>query len=272
MSAQRITPPIEVLVLDLDDTLYLERDFVRSGLQAVDSWLVAQHRAGGFFVAAWARFAAGQRRMIFDTVLPTLGLEPSPGRITAMLEIYRCHRPDIQLLPDSDRLMRRLHGRLPLALVTDGFLVTQRAKIDSLNLAPWLEPIICTDEFGQAFWKPHRHAFELIQNRYGRPGSAFCYVADNPHKDFIAPRALGWQTVRIARPGGLHAAVEHAAQDADSRVESLDELLPSPRSPTAGGASIEGAATVSCNRRSSEAVAGRRDRQLRGSSEITVEI
>jgi putative hydrolase of the HAD superfamily len=51
------------------------------------------------------------------------------------------------------------------------------------------------------------------------------YVGDNPAKDFIAPRALGWSTVQINRPTGTYALVE-ATQDkaADHRISSLVDL------------------------------------------------
>ena len=58
----------------------------------------------------------------------------------------------------------------------------------------------------------------------GRP-DGFVYVADNPRKDFIAPRALGWRTVRIRRRGGEHVAYGAAAAEAAEReVELLTEL------------------------------------------------
>ena len=50
-------------------------------------------------------------------------------------------------------------------------------------------------------------------------------MADNPAKDFVSPRQLGWRTVRIRRTGGLHAEVA-GGSDIDVELSCLDELLP----------------------------------------------
>ena len=55
----------DVVVFDLDDTLYLERDYVRSGFRAVDAWL-ASRGILGFFGEAWANFENGLRGKAFD--------------------------------------------------------------------------------------------------------------------------------------------------------------------------------------------------------------
>ena len=51
------------------------------------------------------------------------------------------------------------------------------------------------------------------------------YVGDNVAKDFVAPRRLGWKTVRIRRGDGLYedsAVAENGHPDVT--VASLDEL------------------------------------------------
>lgn len=48
--------PIHTIVLDLDDTLYPERDYVLSGFQAADAWVKARYDVGGFADRALALF------------------------------------------------------------------------------------------------------------------------------------------------------------------------------------------------------------------------
>jgi putative hydrolase of the HAD superfamily len=67
---------------------------------------------------------------------------------------------------------------------------------------------VCTGEWGEEFYKPHPRAFEFIQKKFGDGDRTFAYVADNPAKDFHAPIALGWNTVRVRRFGALHFAKE----------------------------------------------------------------
>ena len=50
----------QAAIFDLDDTLYLERDYVRSGYRAVGEHLRAMGRTGTFERWLWARFERGQ--------------------------------------------------------------------------------------------------------------------------------------------------------------------------------------------------------------------
>ena len=55
------------------------------------------------------------------------------------------------------------------------------------------------------------------------PG-ACAYVADNPVKDFAGPKGLGWTTVRVRRPQGLHQRVP-SGEDVDHEVPDLTTLV-----------------------------------------------
>src|SRR3546814_4684724 len=113
-------------------------------------------------------------------------------------------------------------------MLTDCELCCQQAKIAALGLnRSDIMPIICTGQWGRSYWKPHRRGFEDIQSHYRLPPSAFVYIADNPVKDFIAPRALGWRTVQTIRPGGIHSAYNPDPADLSSRSEEHTSELPS---------------------------------------------
>lgn len=214
------------VVFDLDDTLYLERDFVRSGFQAVGAWLAREHGRDGFFDRAWALFEAGVRGTIFDRALEELGIAPQPDLIQRLVQVYRGHEPEIQLLPDAARALERCCATgIGVALLTDGFEAVQRRKIEALRVEDHCAPVICTDCWGREFWKPHARGFQMIQDHFGLPPEALVYVADNPAKDFIGPLRLGWRTVRLCRPLGLHAEDMAApAADAEILAQSLDEV------------------------------------------------
>jgi putative hydrolase of the HAD superfamily len=61
---------------------------------------------------------------------------------------------------------------------------------------------VLTDILGNGFRNPHKAAFEYVTSCV--EAKQFVYVADNPVKDFTAPKQLGWITVRVRRPGVLH--------------------------------------------------------------------
>ena len=218
--------PRHVLVFDLDDTLYLERDYVASGFRALGRWVSDNLDLHDFAERAWRRFEGGARDRIFDSVLAELGLGDRPELIQRLLFLYRAHKPDIRLAPDAKACLDRIGPEGGVALLTDGFLVAQRNKIAALGLAERpIRPIVCTDLWGRGCWKPHDRGFLHIESHYRLPSRAFTYVADNPAKDFVAPLRLGWSTVWIRRPARIHADARPCPGGCPARmIESLDEL------------------------------------------------
>lgn len=213
------------IVMDLDDTLYLEETYVRSGIAWISNWLEQETGLAGFQAEAEALRTIGVRDRLFNRTLVRLGVEPDPAFVAILVAKYRSHPPSISLAADAEAFLAADHG-FALALITDGYAVAQRAKIAALGLDRFaIQPIICTDEWGADYWKPHVRAFEAVEAY--RPGGcdAFVYVADNPAKDFLAPRKLGWRTVQIDRPGAIHPRLHPiASHHADMRIHSFDEL------------------------------------------------
>ncbi len=197
--------PNMLFVLDLDDTLYLERDYVRSGFHAIDRWLLDNRNKAGFFERAWRLFEQGIRGNIFDLVLADLNIIEK-GLIEHFIKLYRNHIPDITLLPDAITFFQ-IKKREDLALITDGYSIAQHAKIEALGIKQYLDKIIVTDDWGGEFWKPHPRAFIEAQGNYA-PEKCI-YISDNPQKDFISPEKLGWApSIRIRRENSLHYAIE----------------------------------------------------------------
>lgn len=216
--------PGGAIVLDLDDTLYLERDYVRSGIAAVGAWVGKTLNAVGFVEAAAALFEGGRRERLFDAAFAEIGIDASAALIARATYEYRRHRPTISLTADAEDFLDRT-AAIPLALVTDGWALSQRMKVGALRLRERsIFPLVYTDDWGRDYWKPHVRAFAHVAATLA-PCSSFIYVGDNPTKDFLAPRALGWRTVHIARPERLHRPEPPSpAHQADLTITSLDQL------------------------------------------------
>lgn len=204
------------MVLDIDDTLFLERDYAKSGFQAVEAHF-GIHR---FAEVAWQAFEEGVRGNIFNVALERLGIDTNSVSIPELVRIYREHEPQIQLLDDAKWFLET-HRDLIAGFVTDGPASSQKAKAKALGLAEF-GPVCFTADFGEGFGKPHPRGFEWVCSQ--TPAAQYMYVADNPTKDFQGPRQLNWQTVRILRPGSLH---EHlpTGDTADREIISFQELL-----------------------------------------------
>lgn len=214
---------VRVVVFDIDDTLYLERDYVLSGFAAVARHVEDVYGCPEFAATCTRLFEQGARGDVFNRGLQELGLPVEPAAVRELVTLYREHTPDIQLLPDSLDLLGQLCGRRELAVISDGPLSSQQRKVHALGLSQWVDDVLLTDAWGRDFWKPHSRAFAAVEARFAVKGSDCVYIADNPHKDFIAPRARGWSTVRVRRPGALHAALE-ADGAADVECGNLREI------------------------------------------------
>jgi putative hydrolase of the HAD superfamily len=217
---------IHTVVFDLDDTLYPERDYVLSGFAAVDRWLCDHRGLDGFREQAESLFSNGSRGRIFDEALMALGQSPDPELITGMVETYRQHVPQLSLCSDAaEALGWATEAGFNLGLITDGYQGVQERKVSALGLAARIPCRIVTDALGREFWKPSPEAFRRVMAHYGGEASGFVYVADNPRKDFIGARTLGWRTVRIRRQGGEHSAYEPSdIEAAEKEITSLREL------------------------------------------------
>lgn len=204
---------IKGVIFDLDDTLYSEKDYVRSGYKAVCDYLGV-----GCEEKLWSFFEAGKPAI--DGLLKELKRE---NEKTEVLEVYRSHKPDIQLYPGVIEMIEELRiKRIKVGIITDGRPEGQRNKIEALGLN--VDDVIITDELGGAqFRKPCDIAFRIMQNRWRLPASEIIYVADNPAKDFQAPQQLGMKNIWFNNTEGLYA--QNTRTDTIKSVNSVSELL-----------------------------------------------
>ena len=215
----------EAIVFDLDDTLYAEMDFVRSGFHAVSEWV--ERCLGMEATAVFNEFvriqASSTQPRTFDDWLANHGLSQT-NYAQAMIDVYRSHQPHISLREGAVELLSRLSGRYRLGIVTDGYLNVQQNKICALGLHNHIEAIVCSDEFGRESWKPsHRPYLEVLNVLAVQPAKAM-YIGDNPAKDFLGANQLGMVTVRYRADDGLHSTREPIDR-AHAPTFEIDSLL-----------------------------------------------
>ncbi len=197
LDAEGLLSGIDGVIFDLDDTLYSEKDYVRSGYKAVAALFPEQPDMAE---RLWAAFEKGLPAI--DAVLAEAGLLP---RKDEALRAYRFQTPEISLYPAAAALLAGLRETKKLGIITDGRPEGQRAKIAALGLDELVDEIIVTDELGGAeYRKPCPRAFELMGSRLGLPYEKLAYVGDNVGKDFIAPAQLGMRCIHLRNPDGLY--------------------------------------------------------------------
>lgn len=215
------TKPVKAVIFDLDDTLYPEADYVKSGFAQVAKCLPQIPRA---FEKLWDAFVSGKPAI--DTVLAEDESQKSFNK-DQYLSIYRNHLPDITLYPGIDTLLTALRQKgIKIGLITDGRPEGQRKKIEALGLCGKIDSFIITDELGgERFRKPNDISFRIMQTRFNLPYEEMLYVGDNLAKDFIAPQILGMQCIHFNNKTGLYYADNAGIVPSVSSVEELTEML-----------------------------------------------
>ncbi len=198
---------ITTVVFDLDDTLYDEVDYCRSGFETVADFVAKPPETSSaerIFDCFWRQFTAGNRTKTFNTALEELGIDYNDKLISELITVYRNHIPKITLPQDSKDVLCQLKGKYTLAMLTDGFLPAQQLKVQALGLEKYFKCIIYTEQLGRNCWKPSPAGFEkLMQTLNARP-ETISFVADNEKKDFIAPNKLDFLTVQVVRSARIH--------------------------------------------------------------------
>lgn len=212
----------DCLVFDLDDTLFFEQQYVLSGFRAVDHYLCGNRQLSGFFDIASALYQSGERGTIFNQYLEAKGLKHDKNFIFNLVNVYRSHEPQLTLFADAAWALSHFSKSHRLGLITDGYYITQKNKIKALGLADRFEAIVITDEWGSEYWKPHHRSYLVAQEKFGTAGADCIYVGDNPKKDFVTAKKMGWLTIQVNRKGGEYeqVAVDKEFQ-ADFEIQSL---------------------------------------------------
>lgn len=191
---------LKAIVFDLDDTLYSEKEYVRSGFRAIADTLPQIKRMEE---KLWQAFE--QKKSAIDEVLTAEGMYTDELKQNC-LSVYRIQQPDIHLYEGAEELLGQFRADgYQLGIITDGRPEGQRAKIKALGLERLVDHIIVTDELGGVeYRKPNKAAFVKMKETLSVAFEEMCYVGDNIKKDFIAPETLGIRAIHFLNADGLY--------------------------------------------------------------------
>jgi FMN phosphatase YigB (HAD superfamily) len=217
-------PPLGVVV-DLDDTLYPQADYLASAAAAVG---VAAGQAGldGAAVHAALRheLAVGSDaggtidRALLAVGVPAVAL---PGLVPALVAAFTQHTPPrLSPYPGAADSLRALAEAAPLACLTDGNPAIQAAKVAATGLGPLLPVVVVTDTLGgRAVRKPHPAGLLAVAARLSLPPERLLVIGDRPGKDVAVAAAVGARAVRV-RQG------EYAAAPDEPRAWAVTDTFP----------------------------------------------
>ena len=188
---------VKVIIFDLDDTLYNEEDYIKSGYKNIAKCF---KNVNNMYNELYDAYKDGKKAI--DYVFEKYGLLSMKDKA---LEIYRNQEPDIVIDKKVAELLDRLKETKKVGLITDGRPNGQKAKIKALGIEQYFDRIIITDELGGVeFRKPNEKAFVIMKNYFNCNYNEMVYVGDNINKDFIAPQKLGMKQIYFKNKKGLY--------------------------------------------------------------------
>ncbi|MCR4908057.1 MAG: HAD hydrolase-like protein [Lachnospiraceae bacterium] len=224
---------MKAVFFDLDDTLYPEMMYVRSGYRAVTEELDLQGTIPlsreEIYESLLALFDESPKN-VFNRFFDKVDVRYTKEDIEELVHVYRHHTPRISFYHDVPHTISGLKQRdFLVGVLTDGYAVTQKKKVEALKCGQIFDCIILTDELGKDCWKPSDKGFRKGAKELGiAPEDIILYVGDNPEKDFEIVRSLPRiKTVRILREGGIYLKAHYASAVREHyTVSNLSEIVP----------------------------------------------
>lgn len=129
-------------------------------------------------------------------------------------------RRKLALYPFVAETLEALHGRLPMALVTDAQSAYARAELHQVGILRYFDPIVVSGDHG--YRKPDRRLFELAIGALGVGAEHVLYVGNDMHRDIFGAREAGMRTAMFDSNQGTK---EHGDCEPDHRIADFRELL-----------------------------------------------
>ncbi|MCJ8329329.1 MAG: ATP-grasp domain-containing protein, partial [Lentisphaeria bacterium] len=220
---------VKTIICDLDDTIYLERNFVFNGYKSAAQWIEERYGldAGKIFNSLKTAFYDGIRNDIFGYVLRHHHLELDEEEIKSVVEVYRNNQGSLEVFDDFEELLNLQKQGYELAVITDGWHAVQLNKVKLLGLDAVISTIIYSDAIiGRKSWKPSKIPYRICLDILGENPDQAVYIGDNPTKDFYAAKKMGIRTIRIQREDTEHSEkiAESPAHAAEYKISSFSEL------------------------------------------------
>ncbi len=231
---------IGAVLLDLDDTLYAQAEWLSGAWDAVCAAASHCTDVRALRAALSAVAAEGSARgMIIDRALARAGaVDVAVGPLVEAFRRYNA--PSLTPYPGAVPALASLRAQVPVGLVTDGDPVIQRSKLRSLCFDAAFDVVVFSDELGRDRRKPHPAPFRLALDRLQVTPAQAIYIGDHPEKDVLGPLAAGIRAIRVltGEYGGVPslAAPWATAPDVVSAIELAADRLrdadaPNPRTP-----------------------------------------
>ena len=218
---------INIIVFDLDDTLYPQIEYTRQCLHSTVNYIsdisgenkdVIKSKLDEILEKNGIEY-----KFIFHDLFKEINFDGMP-QIREILELFWACKPQINLFDGVLDILTQLKTKYRLAILTDGHVHIQEQKIDTLGIKDFFETVLITDFLGAQYRKPSPAGYKkLLEDMKIKPHDCI-YVGNDPRKDFLACKELGIKTVRI-RQGDYKDLTLDENHEADVEIDDIADLL-----------------------------------------------
>ncbi len=219
----------KLVIFDLDDVIYSEIDYIKSGFQAVANSISNDKKMQNDLFVVMEKLFKKDPKHVFDQLLKLseLNLDFKIHTKESLIKIYQQHLPRIKLDSKVILLLKKIRdNNIFTAILSDGRENSQKLKIKSLGLESIVDKIILTDSLGseKKFWKPSSYGFEILLEYFKVEPNQACYIGDNLEKDFEGPKKLGIITILFRNKNGIYYLKKQNNNQCKYVVDSISEL------------------------------------------------
>lgn len=209
----------EYLLIDNDNTIMdfgaaeakaLRETLAAAGLPTDEETIAIYSRINDALWKALERGETTQPKLKverFRQLLEHLGM---PGDPVALGAAYAANLGNYaDLLPGAENFVRALHGRMKLALVSNGVSAIQRSRLAKCPLTPLFDAIVISEEAGVA--KPDPRLLEIALEKLGcTDKSKAVMMGDSLSADIAAANNAGIDSIFYALKGNPCAAATYS--------------------------------------------------------------
>lgn len=215
---------LKLLAFDLDDTLYPEMKYIRSGFRAVSKYMQQKYKidAKEFYKKLSSVKKQKPSSRVFDIVLKRYKIK-NRSLIEELVKTYRAAPLHIKLFSGVKETLTKLKKNYVLALLTDGRSSVQNNKLKYLQLTKYFDTIVYTLDLGNKYKKPSVLPFKKMLEAHNIKARETLYIGNNPDKDFFGAKKIGIKTVRVNQ-GIFKGKITNKSLEADFTIKSIKEL------------------------------------------------
>ncbi|MBQ4838271.1 HAD family hydrolase [Pseudoalteromonas luteoviolacea] len=217
----------KLVIFDLDDTIYAEQQYNLACYRAAADKFHEDFKVD-IYPYIFQEFSQGNYRDLFSLAIQEVGVECSEDYIrNELVSTYRSYQPELTPYDGFERHISNLRDKYALAIITDGPLDIQKAKIKALGISKYFDVILCSSELGSDVRKPSAQPYEYVLNKLGMSHKDSVYIGDNKKKDFVYPNSSGMHSIHILNKVENDNLIygRQEGESAQHYCESYEELV-----------------------------------------------